>query len=173
MEISPYWAFATVVAGLIAAAVVQPVPACAKVPETGRALPFPNAPFTYRYEASQVTVSTSSTGARVARYDLADLTFCEGPGDNCVLDGMFGIVAAGLTSEPVLVVIAHVGAHGQKLSVFRPQADAARPVFEAAADYALSYTLHEGRLSVTVDRADGNGAVKQEHLSWPACAACD
>jgi hypothetical protein len=136
-------------------------------------MPFPNAPFTYRYEAPQVTVSSNSTGTQVARYDLADMNFCEGPDDNCALDGMFGMVAAGLPNEPVLVAIAHVGAHGQRLSVFRPKADAARPVFEATADYALSYRLHQGRLSVTVDRADGNGTVKQEHLSWPAFAAGD
>lgn len=106
----------------------------------------------------------------VARYHLEGGQFCAYDEDNCQLDGIFPLVLAGTPDEPVLAIVRHVGAHGQRISVLRPLADREAPVFEATADFALRLVLRRDRLDIAVDRALPGGKVQVEQLHWPTDA---
>lgn len=186
-------------------ALLIPAMARAEVPEYGVRLPFPNAPYDYRYEGPNydtrdgsrnsaarmrheakergdpdwldipldpvIAVLKHGSGKVVARYRLEGGQFCDYEDDNCELDGLFPLVLSTAPQEPVLVVVRHVGAHGQRISILQPLADSRAPVFEATADFALGLRLRRDGVEVTFDRALAGGEARQEHLHWPAAAA--
>lgn len=182
-------------------ALLIPALARAAVPEYGTRIPFPNAPYDYRYEGPNYdsrdgthnSAARKRTEARdrgdpdwlnipldpiivilqrdsrkvIARYHLEGGSFCDHDEDNCDTDGIFPIVVTSLKGEPVLGVVRHIGAHGQKLSILRPLRNRNTPVFEAVADYALDLRLHRDRLDVIIDRATSGGGASKEILHWP------
>ena len=75
---------------------------------------------------------------------------------------------ASAPKDPVLGVVAHVGAHGQRISVFRPLRDLAKPVFEAVAEYALILKVMPDGLVVELEQDDGAGNIRREHRMWIA-----
>lgn len=115
-----------------------------------------------------IAIVKRDSGKVVARYHLEGGQFCAYDEDNCDLDGLFPIIVPEMKDEPVLGVIRHVGAHGQRLSILRPLADRKAPVFEATADFALGLRVRRERLFITLDRAMPCGEVKKEHLQWPS-----
>lgn len=144
----------------------------AEVPPIGKSEPFFTAPYKWRLDATAglsriLMIRKESQGQLVARYDLEDLFFCDGAEDNCALDGIFALDLPGMADEPVLVVIGHIGAHGQKLSIYRPLKNETKPVFEATADFALGLRVRRDGVDVTVDRALAGGEARQEQLYWP------
>lgn len=185
-------------------ALLIPALARAEVPEWNKRIPFPNAPYDYRYEGPNydsrdggrnaaarmrheakmrgdadwlnipldpvIAILKHGSGKPVARYRLEGGQFCDYEDDNCELDGLFPLVLSTAPQEPVLVVVRHIGAHGQRISILRPLADKQVPVFEATADFALGLRLHRDGVDVTVDRALAGGEARQEHLYWPASA---
>lgn len=194
------------VAALLLALLI-PVLARAEVPEWNKRVPFPNAPYDYRYEGPNydsrdggknsaarmrheakergdpdwrnvpldplIAVVERESGKPVARYRLEGGQFCEYEDDNCELDGLFPLVLSTAPQEPVLAVVRHVGAHGQRISVLRPLRDKAEPVFEATADFTLGLRLHRGGLDVIVDRVGSGGEASKEILHWPDAPAHD
>lgn len=154
-------------------ALLIPAIARAEVPPIGKSQPFFTALYKWRLDATaglsyNLMIRKESQGQLVARYDLEDLSFCEGAEDNCELDGIFVLDLPGMADEPVLVVIGHIGAHGQKLLIYRPLKDKTKPVFEATADFALGLRVRRDGVDVTVDRALAGGEARQEQLYWPA-----
>lgn len=140
----------------------------AEVPAPRQPHPFPNASYQWRLDGPDIApaITVEANGAAVARYPLDGSRFCEGEEDNCDLDGIFPIVLEGAPDEPVLGVVSHIGAHGQRLEVLRPLADKAQPVFTATADYALSFKIQPQGLEVTVDRDEGGGQASQQVQRW-------
>lgn len=120
-----------------------------------------------------IAILKRGSGRVVARYRLEGGQFCDYEDDNCDFDGIFPIVLPTMKDEPVLGVVRHIGAHGQKLSILRPLRNRKTPVFEAVADHALSFRLSPERLDITVDHALPGGAARQEHLHWPEGAPED
>jgi hypothetical protein len=194
-------------AAAILLALLIPVLARAEVPEWNKRIPFPNAPYDYRYEGPNydsrdgsrnstarmrheakergdpdwlnipldpiVAIVERGSGRVIARYRLEGGQFCDYEDDNCDLDGLFPLVLSTEPQEPVLAVVRHVGAHGQRISVLRPLADATKPVFEATADFALGLRLRRNGLDVIVDRAGSGGEARKEMLHWPDAPAHD
>jgi len=188
-------------------ALLVPVLARAEVPEWNERVPFPNAPYDYRYEGPNydsrdgsrnyaarmrheakergdpdwlnipldpiIAIVERGSGRVIARYRLEGGQFCDYDDDNCDLDGLFPLVLSTAPQEPVLAVVRHVGAHGQRISVLRPLRDKAKPVFEATADFALGLRLHRDGLDVIVDRAGSGGEARKEILHWPDAPAHD
>lgn len=188
------------VAALLLALLI-PVLARAEVPEWNERVPFPNAPYDYRYEGPNydsrdgsrnsaarmrheakergetdwlnipldplIAIVERESGKPVARYRLEGGQFCDYEEDNCELDGLFPLVLSTAPQEPVLAVVRHVGAHGQRISVLRPLRDKTEPVFEATADFALGLRLHRDGLEIIVDRAGSGGEASREILHWP------
>lgn len=164
------------VIAVILLALMVPVLARAEIPALGAAAPFPDAPYEWQLDATAgtgfvLTIREADGRGLIARYDLDLLRLCEGAEDNCERDGIFPLALAGMAREPVLAAIGHIGAHGQKLSIFRPLYDDKAPVFEAVADYALDLRLRRDGLDVTVDRAMAGGGANRERLHWPAAPA--
>lgn len=186
----------------IIVALVISAQAGAAVPEHGKRLPFPNAPYDYRYEGPNfdtrdgsrhaaarirhearqrndsdwrktaldpvIAILKRADGKVIARYRLEGGHFCDHEDDNCDFDGIFPIVVSAMADEPVLGVVRHVGAHGQRLSILRPLKDRQAPVFEAVADYALSFRLYPDRLDIAIDHALPAGIARTEQVQWPA-----
>lgn len=153
-------------------ALLIPALAHAEIPARGEAVPFPNTPYEWRMDATSgvgfiLATRKSGKNTDIARYELEQLRFCEGTEDNCEMDGVFPLTLSGMEQEPVLAVIGHIGAHGQKLSIYRPLNDKSRSVFEATADFALGLRLRRDEVDVTVDRALAGGEATQEQLYWP------
>ncbi|MBZ0262434.1 MAG: hypothetical protein K8F90_17755 [Hyphomicrobiales bacterium] len=153
-------------------ALLIPALAHAEIPVPGKVAQFPNASFAWHYEGpdldSRIVIVDTESGEAIARYELEGASFCDDDDDNCELDGIFPIVLASAPKEPVLGVVAHVGAHSQRLSVFRPLNDRAKPVFEATAEYALILKLMPDGLFVETDHADKDGNISREHRMWIA-----
>ncbi|MDP4034169.1 MAG: hypothetical protein Q8P60_15210 [Pseudorhodobacter sp.] len=169
-----------VVVALILLALLVPALARAEVPVSGLLAQFPNAPFSWRFEGSQpdahIVVLDNGTGQAVARHEIDGGSFCKGDDDNCDLDGIFPIVLASAPQDPVLGVVAHVGAHGQRISVFRPLRDKAKPVFEAVAEYALILKVMPDGLAVEMEMLGTADQIVRDHRMWIAgdtgqCAA--
>jgi hypothetical protein len=184
---------------------VTALKANAAVPEHGKRLPFPNAPYDYRYDGPNfdprdggknsaarirhearergeadaeiraldpvIAILERGSGRVIASYRLEGGQFCDYEDDNCDFDGIFPIVISDMPDEPVLGVVRHVGAYGQKLSILRPLKNRGSPVFEAVADRALSFRLHQDRLDITIDHVSPGGASRLEQLKWPTDVA--
>jgi hypothetical protein len=157
-------------AALILLALLLPGLAHAEIPVPGKVVRFPNAPYAWRYEGPdldpRIVILDNKTGEPTARYDIGGGSFCDDDADNCELDGLFPLVLANAAKEPVLAVVAHVGAHGQRLSVFRPLRDKAKPVFEATAEFALLFKVLPGGLLVEMEQADKDGHVTRDMKMW-------
>lgn len=165
-----------VLVALILLALILPSLAHAEIPERGRLVPFPNAPFAWRLEGSDrdpsIVVLHADSGESLARFDIGGGSFCVSDDNNCDLDGIFPIVLASAPQEPVLGVVAHVGAGagelGQLISVFRPLRDMAKPVFEAVADYALILKVMPDGLVVELEMLGAEDQIVREHRMWIA-----
>ena len=155
---------------LILLALLLPGLAHAEIPVPGKVVRFPNAPYAWRYEgpdpAPRIVILDDKSGEATARYDMEGGSFCDDDADNCELDGLFPLVLANAPKEPVLAVVAHVGVHGQRLSVFRPLRDKAKPVFEATAEFALLFKVLPGGLLVEMEQADKDGHVTRDMKMW-------
>src|SRR3990167_2427358 len=161
-------------AAAILLALLIPALARAEIPHRAEAVPLPNALYEWRIDATAgigFVLTISKRNKSIASYELEGDRFCEGAEDNCELDGVFPLTLPALAQEPVLVAISHIGAHGQKLSVFRPLKDRRQPVFTAVADYALYLRLRRDGLDVTIDRAGSGGEASREILHWPGALA--
>lgn len=157
---------------LILLALLVPAFAHAEVPVPGTQARFPNAPFSWRYEGadrdSRIIILDDKGGQPAALYDLDGGWFCKSDDDNCDLDGIFPIVLTSTPQEPVLGVVAHVGAHGQRISVFRPLRDKTRPVFEAVAEYALILKVMPDGLAVEMEMLGTGDQIVRDHRMWIA-----
>jgi len=157
---------------LILLALLFPAQAHAEIPAQGKVVQFPNAPMAWRYDGPDldpsIVIIDNKNGQATAHYQIDGGSFCDHDYDNCKLDGIFSVVLASAPKEPVLGVVAHVGAHGQRFSVFRPLRDKAKPVFEAVADYALILKVMPDGLIVDLEQDDGAGNVSREHQMWIA-----
>lgn len=159
-----WWLVAIIFIALMLPAIVG-----AETPVPGQTRPFPAAPYLYRYDGpdydARLTVIATGTGKPSATYDISDCLFCDGEEDNCAMDGLFPVVRSSAPTEPVIGMICHIGAHGQKLAVFDPLRDMSGPVFEVAGDFAISLRMLPDGLIAQADRAlGGGGAVSETHL---------
>ena len=152
-------------------ALLIPALARAEIPSQSEAVPFPNAAYEWRLDAMAgigFVLTINGQGKTIAHYELAGAMFCDGEEDNCELDGIFPIALASAAKEPVLAAVTHVGVHSQRISVFRPLKDKAKPVFEATAEYALILKVVPDGLAVELEQADRQGNISREHRMWIA-----
>lgn len=157
---------------VILLALLVPVLVRAEVPVSGMLAPFPNTAFSWRFEASKpdphIVILDSATGQPIARHEMDGGRFCVSDDDYCDLDGIFPMVLASAPQEPVLGVIAHVGDHGQRLSIFRPLRDKAAPVFEAVADYDLVLKVMPDGVMVERAMLGADSQIVWDHQMWIA-----
>ena len=151
-------------------ALLIPSLAHAEIPVPGKMVRFANAPYAWRYDGPDIdphiVILDDKGGEPIARYAIDGGSFCDDDDDNCELDGIFPIVLASAPKEPVLGVVAHVGVHSQRISVFRPLRDKAKPVFEATAEYALAFKLVPAGLFVEMEQADKDGNITRDMRMW-------
>ncbi len=184
-----------VLVATILLALMLPVFAHAEIPVPGKNVAFPNAPYFWRYEGPDFNSRIGNTDAAlhlreegidpdsltprivilhndnleiIASYELQGGSFCDFEDDNCELDGFFPIVLASAAKEPVIAAVTHVGVHGQKLSVFRPLRDSAKPVFDVVADYALILKIMPEGLMVDLEMEGKDGQISRDHKMWIA-----
>lgn len=180
------------------ASFLHPATARAELPVVGQNIPFPNAPYAFRYEGPdfdpratsaesavrrrheanrrgvpnpaqitpRITIVKHPGGEPIAHYEIPDGSFCNHEDDNCQMDGIFPIILASVSKEPVLAAVTHLAKGGQKLTIFQPQKDPARAIVEMEASKSLHLRPLPSGMAMELEHVLPNGKTSHEKRLW-------
>ena len=101
------------------------------------------------------------------KFDISGCMFCEGEEDGCEQDGIFDLSKQLNTTEPLVILVCHIGAHSRLLEIYAPERDSQNPVFQQTGDYVIDYSVNSNGVEVSFDRRDDNGEFQQLTKLWP------
>lgn len=93
----------------------------------------------------------------ILKADITGCSFCDGEEDNCTENGV-KIVTLDGRPGPVVQVVCHVGAHGQRLMVFDPRHSLSEPVLQRTGSYWIAVRTDGAALSMAYDRPASDDA---------------
>jgi len=114
-----------------------------------------------------LTVFRDQSQTPIASYDLTGCLFCAGEEDNCEHDGVAEIKLGAESTEPILAVTCHVGAHSQRLDILAPWRNDKRAIFTIYGAYYVTHTISPGGIAFESDVRAGDGTFEQRHGRWP------